>query len=608
MILIFMVDGARVWKANVNQMRPEHLKLKIRAYRWKEWNELKKRYKQTQRRNMGLQKDLMKYKPGCLGTGNNVYTYLKHHAQHAEDSTFGETPILREDSMSVVDWEDSTAVVMAESTPAPEDESNFPGNRSSMGHPAVEDGNHWKETENLKKKPGDGGRMEGKDSQEKPCCSKTLGGPVDEKHHLKNNLPNRSPSPEPYPRPPPVAQDVFYSPGERFFSFSPRTPSPSYAPTTPSYAPTDPRYCPNSPDYKPTDPRYCPNSPDYKPTSPSYAPNSPEYTPNSPDYAPNSPSYAPTSPSYAPNSPGYSPNSPEYTPHSPEYSPHSPEYTPYSPSYAPSSSSYNFKSSPVYSPSSVIAVRSSPSENYEAALAPPSGRRASSEGGSSSSGSDSESPRKNRSSRGKDGEAGGKPSNEADEPDSRENTNGSSLNVKEEVTNGRPSSSARRANINSVTMADTEDLVKKYRKQNDIDKKEKGESSYTFKEGVLIEVKNHELDNPYDHENDMYLYPDQPEPLPDHKKLRGHFSKYGEVCYVDRMDNGMRAVIRFRTKRAKNEAVFEEKSFHVRGLEGYEEEEYWGRLHHHRMIKHHGRNYMEYLKYGGGTTSKKIRG
>ena len=43
----------------------------------------------------------------------------------------------------------------------------------------------------------------------------------------------------------------------------------------------------------------------------------------------------------------------------------------------------------------------------------------------------------------------------------------------------------------------------------------------------------------------MYLYPDQPEPLPDHKKLRGHFSKYGEVCYVDRMDNGMRAVIRF---------------------------------------------------------------
>ena len=50
-------------------------------------------------------------------------------------------------------------------------------------------------------------------------------------------------------------------------------------------------------------------------------------------------------------------------------------------------------------------------------------------------------------------------------------------------------------------MADTEDLVKKYRKQNDIDKKEKGESSYTFKEGVLIEVKNHELDNPYDHES-----------------------------------------------------------------------------------------------------------
>ena len=45
--------------------------------------------------------------------------------------------------------------------------------------------------------------------------------------------------------------------------------------------------------------------------------------------------------------------------------------------------------------------------------------------------------------------------------------------------------------------------------------------------------------------NDMYLYPDQPEPLPDHKKLRGHFSRYGEVCYVDRMDNGMRAVIRF---------------------------------------------------------------
>ena len=53
----------------------------------------------------------------------------------------------------------------------------------------------------------------------------------------------------------------------------------------------------------------------------------------------------------------------------------------------------------------------------------------------------------------------------------------------------------------SVTMADTEDLVKKYRKQNDIDKKEEGESSYTFKEGVLIEVKNHELDNPYDHES-----------------------------------------------------------------------------------------------------------
>ena len=54
----------------------------------------------------------------------------------------------------------------------------------------------------------------------------------------------------------------------------------------------------------------------------------------------------------------------------------------------------------------------------------------------------------------------------------------------------------------SVTMADTEDLVKRYRKQNDVEGEEGGgESSYTFKEGVLIEVKNHELDNPYDYES-----------------------------------------------------------------------------------------------------------
>ena len=51
-------------------------------------------------------------------------------------------------------------------------------------------------------------------------------------------------------------------------------------------------------------------------------------------------------------------------------------------------------------------------------------------------------------------------------------------------------------------MADTEDLVKRYRKQNDVEGEEGGgESSYTFKEGVLIEVKNHELDNPYDYES-----------------------------------------------------------------------------------------------------------
>ena len=42
----------------------------------------------------------------------------------------------------------------------------------------------------------------------------------------------------------------------------------------------------------------------------------------------------------------------------------------------------------------------------------------------------------------------------------------------------------------------------------------------------------------------MLTYPEQPEPLPDHRKLRAHFGRYGEVCYVDRRDNGMRAVIR----------------------------------------------------------------
>ena len=47
--------------------------------------------------------------------------------------------------------------------------------------------------------------------------------------------------------------------------------------------------------------------------------------------------------------------------------------------------------------------------------------------------------------------------------------------------------------------------------------------------------------------------------------------------------------------------------FQFNSITGYEEEEYWGRLHHHRMIKHHGRNYMEYLKYGGNPTSKKVR-